>query len=123
MMEPLMLTMFLQDDSILLNSAILDALEHPRQVQLLINDEARMLVLRACTVDDQQAVVIPGENVTQFEISGRSLLKRIRKLTGWADECPRAIVGVYLPSHQAVRFNLMEAQPLPVEQGEEVWKE
>ena len=115
MMEPLMITMSLQDDSILLNSAILDALERPRQVQILMNDEARMLVLRACTMDDQQAVVIPGEKVMQFEISGRSLLKRIRKLTGWTDDCSRTIVGEYLPAHQAVRFNLMEAQALPLD--------
>lgn len=115
MMEPLMITMSLQDDSILLNTAILDALERPRQVQILMNDEARMLVLRACTMDDQQAVVIPGEKVMQFEISGRSLLKRIRKLTGWTDDCSRTIVGEYLPAHQAVRFNLMEAQTLPLD--------
>ena len=116
MMEPLMLTMSLQDDSILLNSAILEALERPWQVQILINDEAKMLVLRACTMDDQQAVVVPGEKVMQFEISGRSLLKRIRKLTGWMDDRSRTIVGEYLPAHQAVRFNLMEAQTVSEDQ-------
>lgn len=110
MMTPLMLAMCPRDDSIVLNQTILEALGHPRQVQLLINEETRMLVLRACTVDDQQAVVIPPERIEQFEISGRSLLKRIRKLTGWADDAMRILYGDYLAHHQAILFSLMDAQ-------------
>ena len=36
---PLTLTLCLAEDSILLSDAILEALGHPRQVQLLINEE------------------------------------------------------------------------------------
>ena len=109
-MEPLMLTFCMRDDSILLNKAIIEALEKPRQVQILINDEAKMLVLRACTIEDQQAVVISPDRIEGVEISGRSLLKRIKKLTGWQDDCSRTLCGDYLPSHRAVRFNLMESE-------------
>lgn len=112
MMEPLKLTLCLENDSILLNSAIIEALERPRQVQILINDDAKMLALRACTVEDQQAVVISPEKVMQVEISGRSLLKRIRKLTGWQGDEPRILYGEYLPAHRAVRFNLMDAHTM-----------
>ena len=37
--EPLMLTLCLEEDSILVSKAILEALEHPRQVQMLINED------------------------------------------------------------------------------------
>ena len=52
--EPLTLTLCLNEDSILVSRAILEALEHPRQVQMLINEERKMLLLQACTVDDRE---------------------------------------------------------------------
>ena len=100
--EPLMLTLCLEEDSILVSRAILETLQHPKQVQMLINEERQMLLLQACTVDDRDAVVIP--------MSGHALLKRIRKLTGWTDSKPRVIYGNYLPTHQAIVFDLHMAQ-------------
>lgn len=50
--EPLTLTLCLEEDSILLNQAVLDTLQHPRQVQMLINEERQMLLVQACTIDD-----------------------------------------------------------------------
>ena len=67
--EPLMLTLCLEEDSILVSKAILETLEHPKQVQMLINEERQMLLLQACTVDDREAVVIPPEIRMQFEMS------------------------------------------------------
>ena len=109
--EPLMLTLCLEEDSILVSKAILEALNHPRQVQMLINEERQMLLLKACTVDDREAVVIPPMLMQQFEMSGHSLLKRIRKLTGWTDNRPRVIYGDYIPTHNAIVFNLHSAEP------------
>ena len=109
--EPLMLTLCLEEDSILVSKAILEALGQPRQVQMLINEERQMLLLQACTVDDREAVVIPPDTVMQFEMSGHALLKRIRRLTGWADTQPRVIYGNYIASHQAIVFDLHTAQP------------
>lgn len=37
----------------------------------MINKDEKMLLLRACTIEDQQAVVVPEERTVQFEISGR----------------------------------------------------
>lgn len=110
MNSPIILTLNLMEDSILLNEGVLDALDWPRQVQLMINQDAKMLLLRACTIEDKQAVVIPSDRVEQFEISGRSLLRKIRRLVGWNDDCPRLCYGEYLPAHQAIRFNLMDAE-------------
>lgn len=105
-----MLTLCLEEDSILVSKAILETLEHPRQVQMLINEERQMLLLQACTVDDREAVVIPPDIRMQFEMSGHSLLKRIRRLTGWTDDKPRVIYGNFIPSHHAIVFDLHMAQ-------------
>ena len=108
--EPLMLTLCLEEDSILVSRAILETLQHPKQVQMLINEERQMLLLQACTVDDREAVVIPPDTLMQFEMSGHSLLKRLRRLTGWTDDKPRVIYGNFIPSHNAIVFDLHMAQ-------------
>lgn len=110
-MKPLLLTLNLQDDTILLNEAILDVLDHPRQVQIMINEKLGSLLLRSCTVDDLQAVVVPEEHLMEFEIGGRSLLKKIRRITGWVNDEPRVCDGEYLPMVHAIRFDLMTAAP------------
>ena len=111
---PIIMTLNLLDDSILLNEGVLTALDRPRQVQILINSEEKKLVLRACTIDDQQAVVVPEEHEPQFEISGRSLLKKIRRMVGWEDNRPRLCYGKYLPANQAILFDLAAAEPVDV---------
>ena len=114
MKAPIVLTLNLLEDSILLNEGILEALDWPQQVQIMINNAERMLLLRSCSVEDQQAVVIPSENTMQCEISGRSLLRKLRKLAGWNDDRPRMCYGEYLPTHQAIRFDLMTAQAVDI---------
>ena len=119
--EPLKLTLCLEEGSILFNKAVLDTLDHPKQVQMLINEERQMLLVQACTVDDREAIVIPAVTKSEFEMSGHSLLKRIRRLTGWTDELPRTVFGTYISSHNAIVFDLMTAQPadlqLPLDGG------
>lgn len=112
MNKEILLTMDQWEGSILLNEGVLDALDWPKHIQIYINQNEKMLLLKACSVDDQQAVVMPQEHTMQFEISGRSLLKKIRHLVGWTDALPRVCRGEYLPSHQAVRFHLTEAEPV-----------
>ena len=111
MNDPLMLTLCLEEDSILVSKAILETLEHPKQVQVLINEERQMLLLQACTVDDREAVVIPPDTAMQFEMSGHALLRRIRRLTGWMDNQPRVVYGNYIASHRAIVFDLHNARP------------
>ena len=115
-MNQMIMTLNLADESILLNKGVLEALDWPRQIQLLINKDEKMLLLRACSMEDQQALVVPEESSAPFEISARSFLKRVRQLVGWADKQPRLCYGEYLPAHQAVRFSLENAQPLELVQ-------
>ena len=107
---PLTLTLCLEEDSILLSEAVLEALGHPRQVQMMINDDQLMLLLQACTVDDREAIVIPDEPMYQFEAPGQSLLRRIRRLTRWSDNTPRVMYGRYIPNPRVIVFDLMSAQ-------------
>ena len=107
---PLTLTLCLEEDSILLNEAVLEALGHPRQVQMLINDWQQMLLIQACTVNDREAIVIPPLPMEHFEMSGHSLLRRIRRLTGWTDNRPRVVYGSFIPTHCAIVFDLHSAQ-------------
>lgn len=108
----LVMTLCPEEESILLNKTVLDQLGQPRQVQLLINEEQGMLLLKACSVEDREAVVIPQIPPDQFEVSGASLLKRIRRLTGWLDNCPRQIQGFSIPEYQAIAFDLRTAVPV-----------
>ncbi len=97
----------------------MEALDYPRQVQILINGKEKKLAMRACSVDAQQAVVVPDEFAERIEISGRSLLRRIRKLVGWEDDRPRVCYGEYLPAHQAITFSLIDAEPIDLQQDEQ----
>ena len=112
MNKPIIVTLNLQEETILLNDGVLDALDHPRQVQILVNKEEKKLMLRACTVDDLEAVVVPEERTLQFEISCRSFLKRVRQMVKWEDNCPKMCYGEYLPAHQAILFSLKDAVPV-----------
>ena len=98
--EPLTLTLCLEEDSILLNQAVLDTLQHPRQVQMLINEERQMLLVQACTIDDREAIVVPTTPMSQFEMSGH-----------WMDARPWVVYGTYIESHNAIVFDLNSAQP------------
>ena len=111
----LTLTLCLAEESILLNQAVLDTLAHPRQVQMLINEERQMLLVQACTVDDREAIVVPTMAMPQFEMSGHSLLRRIRRLTGWTDDQPRTVYGTYIVSHNAIVFDLTTAELSPLQ--------
>ena len=110
--EPLVMTLCPEEESILLNKNVLDHLEQPRQVQILINEEQGMLLLKACSVEDREAVVIPQLPPDQLEVSGASLLKRIRRLMGWNDNCQRQIMGFAIPEHYAIAFDLQNAVPV-----------
>lgn len=105
----LLLTMNFHDETMMLNEGILEALGRPRQVQILLNDESKRLLLRPCEVDSNQAIVIPSGSVLQVELGGRQLLRRIRRLAGWETEQPRICVGESIQEYQAVFFDLTRA--------------
>lgn len=108
-MSQLLLTMNFQDESLMLNDEILDALGRPRQVQIMLNKETKRLLIKPCEIDSSQAVVIPAGHVLQVEIGARSLLRKIRKIAAWETDNPRICVGEEIPEYHAVCFDLTEA--------------
>ena len=108
---PLYLTLSLEEESILVGADVLEVLGRPRQIQMMINDEQKKLLIQACTVDDREAVVVPPQPTLRFAVSGHSVLKRIRKITGWKDSLPRKVAGYQIPDHYAIVFDLRTAEP------------
>ncbi len=111
-MSHLTITLFPDEESILVNGDVLEAIGRPKQIQLMINENLQKLLLMACDIEDQQAVVVPDPNSEQFEISGQSLIKRIRKITGWQDRIPRFIEGTEMRKYHAVIFDLQDTRPI-----------
>ena len=109
-MNEMILTLNLKEGLFTLDENTLNALGRPRQVQLLINVKKEMLVLRACGTKDSQAIVLPTESVISTDISGRSLLRKIRSHMKWEDDTSRECTVRYFPMHKAVSFNLSEAR-------------
>ncbi len=95
------------EGALLLNDGIVEALGHPGQVQLRFDEPSCQLLLRACGIREEQAMVIDSENV---EIGGRRLIAKIKELAAWPDNEPRYAYGVYLPGHNAIIFDLRETQ-------------
>ena len=112
-MEPLLLTLDLRDDNVFLNDAIVKALGFPAQVQLMINNTDKTIAVKACSMTDKEAIVIPNKHTAMLEISARDLAKKIRRLTGWEDKSLRVFSGESFPLYQAVQFYLDDAMLIP----------
>ena len=110
-MNNLILTFSMEDGSITLNRGVIEALGHPKQVQIRLDEENCQLMLRACNLEEDQAVVVQEE---MPQVGGRRLLKRISGLAGWREPGDRFVYGVYLPDYGAAIFNLRDARPFGV---------
>ncbi len=110
MKDRLSLTLSLKEDSIFVGQEVIEILGNPRQIQMMMNEEQKKLLIQACTVEDQQAVVVPPQPMLFFEMSGKSLLKTIRKLTAWPDDRPRILYGQKVPGLDVIVFDLMTAE-------------
>ena len=92
-------------------------MKEPMMLTLCLGEDS-ILVLQPCGVYDREARVVqeppmagnPYYSAGDFEVSGHTLLKRIRSLTGWTDDRPRVIYGQYIKSHNVMVFDLKTAQ-------------
>ena len=113
--SPLYLTLSLEEESILVGADVLEVLGRPRQIQMMLNDSQKKMLIQACTVDDREAVVVPPQPVLHFAVSGHSVLKRIRKITGWKDSLPRKVEGLRIPGHNVIVFDLLTAETVDLD--------
>lgn len=107
----LLLAINAKDNTLIVSKETLEALGCPEYVQLHMNEKNRTLALAACTMEDRQALVVNTGHYMMYEIGAFSLIRRIRRLSGWEDEKSRVAFGVHLPEHNAVVFSLSSLQP------------
>jgi len=85
-MNSLNLTLNFRDGTFVITAEILEALNHPKYIQFLINLKKNMLALRACNPADKEPVIVPDKPITTLEVGGMVLLKKIRHHMHWGEE-------------------------------------
>ena len=111
-MKPPLLTINFRDDSIMLDEGILDALGRPSLVQIMLNRESKILLLRSCDVNSEEPFLLPEDAAEKVELPGRKVLSDICGATGWEPTWPRICIGQPIPEYQAVYFELEYAIPI-----------
>ena len=121
---PIILVVNIDEATLYLSDGALSAISWPQQLQIMINDETRSLLVRPCSADDAQAFEVPGSLEAPLEISERSIIRRIRACLGQdlvgkkknaRKGQPLTLLSCYgerITSPQAVVFNLSELKPL-----------
>ena len=110
MNDSLILTLCLQENTLLISNAIIEQLGSPSLIQIRMNEADKSLLVNPCEYGVRGAVVVPGNRKYQLEMPDRSLIRRIRRITEWPDDNPRVLYGVFIPQLNAVYFSLDTAQ-------------
>jgi len=110
MNSSLIMTFIPRANSVLLNENILDALGHPKFIQIYINPKARLLLFHASTARDKDTHPIPKPFFSHYEIKNRQLILSVRRIAGWRDNMLRTFEGVYIPNHQSVCFSIDDSE-------------
>ena len=117
-MDELILGFDFTERTLVLSESIIEALGHPEYVQLCLDEERCYLMIRACDKEEAQAIVLePGT----AEISGRSVMKKLKQLLSWSDDPPMLAYGVLLPTYNAVLFDLRDAEPAAYDKEGVLW--
>ena len=110
MNDSLILTLCQQEETLLINNAIVEQLGSPSLIQVSISESDRSLLVRPCEYGVRGAIVIPENLTYQLELPADTLIRRIRRVCDWTDSDPRVLCGVYIPQHNAIYFSLDAAQ-------------
>ena len=111
-MNDLILGFYPEDGTMELNGGIIATLGNPKQMQIRLDEKNCRLMLRACDIHEEQAVVAEST-----EIGGHRLIKKIKTLAGWLDDEPRFCNGMYFPGYNVIVFDLREAQAVADREG------
>ncbi len=117
-MDELILGLDFSEQTLVLSDSIIEALGHPEYIQLCLDEEKCHLMIRACGKEETQAIVLEPGTV---EISGRSVMKKVKQLLSWSDDPPRLAYGVSLPAYNAVLFDLRDAEPAAYDKEGVLW--
>ena len=110
MNDSLILTLCLQENTLLISNDIIEQLGSPSLIQIRMNEADKSLLVNSCEYGVRGAVVVPDNRKYQLEMPDRSLIRRIQRITEWPDDNPRVLYGVFIPQHNAIYFSLDTAQ-------------
>ena len=110
MNDSLILTLCLRENTLLISNAVIEQLGSPSLIQIKMNEADKSLLINPCEYGTRGAVVVPDNHQYQLEMPGRSLIRRIQRITEWPDDNPRVLCGVFIPQHNAIYFSLDAAQ-------------
>lgn len=108
--ETLMLTLCMEENTLLISNGVLDQLGSPPLIQIRISESDRSLLVQPCEYGTRGAIVVPDRQMYQLETPADTLVRHIRRITGWMDNNPRVLCGVHIPQLNAVYFGLDTAQ-------------
>ena len=102
MNDSLILTLCMQENTLLISNAIIEQLGSPSLIQIRMNEEDKSLLVNPCEYGVRGAVVVPENRKYQLEMPDRSLIRRIQRITEWPDDNPRVLCGVFIPRLNAI---------------------
>ncbi len=102
------LPIIVDKDSLMFGPEVAEALGHPPHIQIKVNEKQKSILLQPCDINDSEVIVVPPK--LPFAVRGQSLMKTIRRLTGWTDKKPRVLYGYEVKGINAIVFNLMNAE-------------
>ena len=74
----------------------MDALVRPAMVQVMINRDSKILLLRSCGADSDEPFLMPEGAAEKVEIPGRKILRDICRAAGFEPTWPRICMIKYL---------------------------
>ena len=110
MNEALMLTLCMEENTLLISNGVLRQLGSPPMIQIRISESDRSLLVQPCEYGTRGAIVVPDRQMYQLETPADTLVRHIRRITGWMDNNPSVLCGVHIPQLNAVYFGLDTAQ-------------
>lgn len=108
--SPIAISMGLDRIRILKGS--LKALDYPKYIRLLVNQEKRIFSIQVCSEDEKDSFKLSNwvlHNRNGFEISGKQLIYLIFEFMNWDTNVSYKVYGIKGSTQNALFFNLEEA--------------
>ena len=81
MNDSLILTLCMQENTLLISNAVIEQLGSPSLIQIRMNEADKSLLITPCEYGIRGAVVVPDNHMYQLEMPDRSLIRRIQRIT------------------------------------------
>ena len=82
MNEALMLTLCMEENTLLISNGVLGQLGSPPMIQIRISESDRSLLVQPCEYGTRGAIVVPDRQMYQLETPADTLMRHIRRITG-----------------------------------------